>query len=56
MFLLSFVVPVTSGNGSRFSVEFALKSQHETFPGFEIPSRSNFNDSENESRRRPWGL
>jgi len=38
------------------SVEFALQAQHETFPDFEIQSRSNFNDSENESRRRPWSL
>jgi len=29
-----------------------LQSQHETFPDFEIPSRSNFNDWEKESRRR----
>jgi len=38
------------------SVEFTLQSQHETFSDLGIQPRSVFNDWENESRRRPWGL
>jgi len=32
---------------------FALQSQHEIFSDFRIQLRSDFNDWENESRRRP---
>jgi len=37
-------------------VEFALQSQHETFPDFGIQPRNDFNDWEKESTRRTWSL
>jgi len=40
----------------RNNAELELQSQHETFFDFRIQTRSDFNDWENELRRRPWGL
>jgi len=37
-------------------IEFALQSQHETFPDFGLQPRNDFNDWEQESRRRTWSL
>ena len=43
-------------NRMRRNVEFALQSQHEPFSDFGIQPRKDFNDWENESRRRLQGF